>query len=416
MSNTIQVDLAACPSDYTAKIGPNHPALKEPVQFTFKLHGEKIVDVDFEPGQAHRGIEWMGMRRNPIQIIYLAERICGICGVTHSFAFCRAMEQVLGLQVPPRAHYVRTIVAELERLHSHLLWAGVAAHELGFDSLFFLTWQIREKVMDLLELITGNRVNYGIMQVGGVNRDVTDEQIPVIREALKYFEENLDKLKMLFLEDTTIQMRCRDCGVLSRKDALELCPVGPTARASGINKDVRQDHPYGAYADMDIKAVLPDELTGEIRGDVYDRIVVRVLEIPQSLEIIRFCLDNMPDGALLAEPKIAKLLNMMKKVKGEGFGQHEAPRGEATHYVRMDAAEAPASWKVKASSYSNYMSWIPMLKGEQIADIPIIVASIDPCISCTDRVAVVNQGSARVYTKQDLHRMSVEKTRRMQRG
>ena len=296
MSSTVTLDLPSCPSEYTAKIGPNHPALKEPVQFTFKLAGEKILDVDFEPGQAHRGIEWMGMRRNPIQIVYLAERICGICGVTHSFAFCRAMEQAMGLEVPARAHYVRTIVAELERLHSHLLWGGVAAHELGFDSLFFLTWQIREKVMDLLELITGNRVNYGIMQIGGVNRDVTDDQVPAIRDALKYFEQNLDKLKTLFLEDTTIKMRCRDCGVLGPKDALELCPVGPTARASGINKDVRQDHPYGAYADMDIKAILPDQLMSETRGDVYDRIVVRVLEIAQSVQIIRFCLDHMPDG------------------------------------------------------------------------------------------------------------------------
>lgn len=416
MSSTVTVDLPACPTDYTAKIGPNHPALKEPVQFTFQISGEQIRGVDFEPGQAHRGIEWMGMRRNPVQIIYLAERICGICGVTHSFAFCRAVEQAMGLEVPARAHYVRTIVAELERLHSHLLWGGVAAHELGFDSLFFLTWQIRERVMDCLELVTGNRVNYGIMQIGGVNRDVTPEQVPVIRDACTYFEQNLDKLKSLFLDDTTIQMRCRDCGVLSKRDAIELCPVGPTARASGINKDVRQDHPYGAYADMEVKAILPDQLMGETRGDVYDRIVVRVLEIAQSIEIIRFCLDNIPDGPLLAEPKIPKLLNQLKKAKGEGFGVHEAPRGEATHYVRMDAAESPSCWKVKASSYSNYMSWVPMLMGEQIADIPIIVASIDPCISCTDRVMLVGEDTSRILTKEQLHRMSVEKTRRLRRG
>ena len=121
-------------------------------------------------------------------------------------------------------------------------------------------------------------------------------------------------------------------------------------------------------------------------------------------------------GPILAEPKIAKLLNQMKKAKGEGFGQHEAPRGEATHYVRLDAAEAPTCWKVKASSYSNYMSWVPMLRGEQIADIPIIVASIDPCTSCTDRVAIVSNGEPKIYTKAELHRLSVQKTRRLQRG
>jgi membrane-bound hydrogenase subunit alpha len=363
---------------------------------------------------AHRGIEWMGMRRNAIQVLYLAERICGICGITHSVSFSRAVEQIAGIEVPPRAHYIRSIVGELERIHSHLLWAGVAAHELGFDSLFFLTWKVREKVMDVLEYICGNRVHYGIMQIGGVNRDITPEQFPSINEALDFFEEHFEKLAHLFLDDATILARCRDCGVLTYDDALKLCAVGPTARASGVKKDVRVDHPYAAYADIEIEAITPDKVTGEIRGDVYDRIVVRLLEVKQSIDIIRECMARMPEGKILAVPKAAAILNRVKKAEGKALGRHEAPRGEVLHYVRLNKAEEPEFWKVRAPSYNNYMPWVPMLEEEQVADIPIIVASIDPCISCCDRAALVRDGERTVVTKEYLHQLSVEKTRRLQ--
>lgn len=164
---------------YNIPIGPIHPALKEPVLFTFKLNGEVIEEADFAPGKAHRGIEWMGMRRNPVQIVHLTDRICGICGVTHTFAFSRAVEQIAGIEVPLRAQYIRTIMAEFERIQSHLLWAGVAAHELGFDTLFNLAWRVREESLDVIEMLTGNRINYGIIQVGGVRRDITDKSGPV---------------------------------------------------------------------------------------------------------------------------------------------------------------------------------------------------------------------------------------------
>ncbi len=400
---------------YTVQIGPIHPALKEPVMFTFEMDGEQVKSVDFAPGQTHRGIEWMGMRRNPVQIVHLTDRICGICGIVHTLSFSLAVEQIAEIQVPERADYIRVILHEFERIQSHLLWAGVAAHELGFDSLLHLTWRVREQAMDVIENLTGNRVNYGIVQVGGVRRDIVPEQHLIIEECLATYEGLLGKLLNLFLDDRTIAMRCRDCGVLSRKDAIELCTVGPTSRASGVNMDVRQDYPYAAYGDLEVRAILPEQHMGETRGDVYDRIVVRLFEVGQSCQIIRQCLSEMPAGPITAEEKLAKLLAICKKATGEAIGRVEAPRGECLHYVRMDGKESPTAWKVKASSYSNLMSWIPMLKGEQIADIPIIVASIDPCLSCTDRVAIVRHGTRSILTKEDLTRLSVEKTRRMQR-
>ena len=400
---------------YSIPIGPVHPSLKEPVTFNFEIYGERIKNVNLAPGDNHRGIEFMGMQRNPVQIIYLAERICGICSASHPFAFCKAVENATGIEVPERAQYIRVIIAELERIHSHILWAGVAAHELGFDSVLYLSWRAREEVLDLLEYLTGNRINYGIFMIGGVRRDITKDQIPRIRKTLEYYKDNYGKIEDVFLNDPTIALRTKNVGILTKEDALSLCAVGPTARASGIKKDVRQDQPYSAYADLNVKAITPDVLTGEVKGDVYDRIVVRLLELVQSLEIIEQCLENMPSGEIIAEKKLVRLLNQLKKAKGEGTGRHEAPRGECIHYVKLNEAEVPEVWKARAPTYNNLMTWVPMLLGQQIADIPIVVASIDPCIACMDRVTILNKdnGQKNILTKKDLHKLSVQKTRRI---
>jgi membrane-bound hydrogenase subunit alpha len=401
---------------YELPIGPIHPALKEPINFTFQMNGEVVEKVDFSPGRAHRGIEWMGMRRNPVQILHLCDRICGICGVAHALVFAQAVEQIADIEVPDRAYYVRTIIAEFERIQSHILWAGAAAHELGFDTLFYLAWQIREESVDVIEYITGNRVNYGIMMLGGTRRDITVDMFPRLEQALQYYEGLLEKMVNLFLNDKTIAMRCKNTGILTKRRALELATVGPTSRASGLAMDVRIDSPYAAYGDLDFDIVLPDVYGSDGTGDVYDRIIVRIFEVKQSIDIIRQCMKQMPEGPVLAEEKYAKLLMNLKKASGEAFARVEAPRGEDMHYVRMNGKqEAPEMWKVKASTYSNQMAWVEILQGEQIADIPIIVASIDPCMSCTDRVAVVStDGDAGIMTKEHLHRLSVEKTRRLQ--
>jgi len=400
---------------YSLPIGPVHPSLKEPITFNFEIYGERIEKVNLAPGDNHRGIEFMGRQRNPIQIIYLAERICGICSASHPFAFCQAVENAAGIEVPERAQYIRVIIAELERIHSHILWAGIAAHELGFDSVLYLSWRAREEVLDLLEYLTGNRINYGIFMIGGVRRDISKEQIPRIRKTLDYYKDSYGKIEDIFLNDPTIALRTKNVGVLTKEDALSLCAVGPTTRASGVNKDIRQDQPYSAYADLEIKAITPDVLTGKVNGDVYDRIIVRLLELVQSIQIIEQCLDNMPSGEIVAEKKLVKLLNQLKKAKGEGIGRHEAPRGECIHYVKLNESELPEVWKARAPTYNNLMTWVPMLIGQQIADIPIVIASIDPCIACMDRVTILNRddGQKRILTKKDLHELSVQKSRRI---
>ena len=400
-------------TSYHIPIGPIHPALKEPVFFEFEIAGERIVDVDVKLGHVHRAIEWASRKRNPIQILYLAERICGICSYCHPAAFTLAVETAADIQAPERAEYLRVIQGELERITSHILWAGVAAHEIGFDTVLYYTWQIREKALDLTEYLTGNRVTKGIMTIGGIRRDITKDMLPRIQKDIQYFKDVYDKLGKIFLNDKTVRMRSQGAGILTKDDAMKLCAVGPTTRASGVKKDVRVDTSYFAYGDLDFEHITPDQLTGEVNGDVYDRIIQRLLEVKQSIDLIEQVIDKMPSGDIVAEPKLAKLLNQLKKANGEGVGRHEAPRGEVIHYVKLDGNDAPYTWKVRAPTYNNILPWIPMLKGEQIADIPIVAASTDPCMSCTNRVGIVKDGNKYELTKEQLHKMSIEKTRRL---
>ncbi|PKL35819.1 MAG: NADH dehydrogenase subunit [Spirochaetae bacterium HGW-Spirochaetae-1] len=402
---------------YTLNIGPTHPAFKEPVQFKFEIDGEIVVKTDIEFGYTHRGIESVARSRNFIEVIYLLERVCGICSVSHPMAYCMAVEQAAGIEVPGRAQYIRTIIGELERLHSHLLWAGVAAHEIGFDTLFMYTWNVREDVLDLLELVTGNRVNYAMLTIGGVRRDITEELVPVIREVLDHYRSLYNRMSEIMLHDESVRMRCEDVGVLTYEDALRFCAVGPTARASGLNKDVRVDYPMNAYPDMEwLRPVSPRDLGREPHGDVYDRVIVRVLEIQQSIEIIEYCLDHMPEGPIAEETNSVKIINKLKKMQGEGMGRYEAPRGEVSHYDILDNREGPAQLKVKAPTYSNMQTWVTMLEGAEIADIPIVVASIDPCIACADRMTFTKgNGKIVTLTSADLHKMSIEKMNEVRR-
>ncbi len=402
---------------YKLQIGPNHPALKEPVKFDFEIEGEHIVYADIDMGYTHRGIEHVARERNFIQLIYLLERVCGICSTAHPMAYCLSIENAVEMEVPTRAKYIRAIVGELERLNSHLLWAGVAAHEIGFDTLFYTTWDIREKVMDCLEAITGNRVNYAMVTMGGVRRDLEKEQIDALKKALEYYRELYYQLEDILLNDMSVRLRMEGVGILTKEEAMELCAVGPTARASGVERDIRVDYPLGAYPDIPwLKPVSPLDIGKEPIGDVYDRLAVHVLEVKQSVEIVEFCIENLPEGKIMVEPKAVKMINQLKKVSAHGVGRYEAPRGEVFHYCIMDNREGPALMKVKAPTYSNIIAWIPMFRGAEIADIPIIMASIDPCIACADRATFLKEGKRKEISFEELRKMSRKKWDKIRGG
>ncbi|MEM1581430.1 MAG: nickel-dependent hydrogenase large subunit [Candidatus Bathyarchaeia archaeon] len=364
--------------------GPVHPALKEPVSLRVAVRGEEVVDVDMVLGHVHRGIESLAEGRNIIQTLYLIERICGICSHSHTTCFTQALEEIGGITPSERALYLRTLIFEMERIHSHLLLLGVMAYEIGFDTLFMFAWHVREKVLDLFERITGNRVHHAMNTIGGVRWDLTSQMAEEVDACIKEIEKSVKYIYNV-LKDGTVEKRIYGLGVLDYSEAVKLCVVGPTARGSGVSIDVRKDYPYAAY----------NELNGDFSiivrmdGDVYARTEVRVLEIFESINIIRAILDRLPEGPIRPEESAFRL--MRKIPEGEAISLVEAPRGELLHFVKTDGKGGLRRLKVRTPTFSNLLSLKPMLAGCEIADIPVIVASIDPCLSCTNRVTIIDQ-------------------------
>ncbi len=390
------------PEEFRIPIGPQHPALKEPESFSVALKGEKILGVDVRLGYNHRGIEKACEERTYIQDIYLVERICGICSHVHSTCFIQGVEEIAGLQVPRRALFIRSLIGELERVHSHLLWLGVAGHEIGFDTLLMYSWRDRETVMDLLTVLTGNRVNYGINTLGGVRRDVTPEQAREVLAGIDKLEERTKYYVEVATQEPTIINRLSGVGVLSKEDAIRLGALGPTARASGIDRDVRKDDPYAAYAELDFKVITDDH------NDVYGRTIVRMLELMESYKMIRQALKDMPAGPIsVRAPR--------RMPAGEVLSRYEAPRGECVHYVKSNGSDKPERAKFRAPTLANVQAVKYMLKDRYLADMPIVIAAIDPCFSCTDRMVRVDdldRGESRVMDWQKLHDYSIEWYRR----
>ena len=364
-------------SKFKIPMGPQHPALKEPESFSVALKGEKILGVDIRLGYNHRGIEKACEDRTYVQDVYLIERVCGICSHSHSTCFVQAVEEIAALEVPMRALYIRTLIGELERIHSHLLWLGVAGHEIGFDTLLMYTWRDREIVMDILALLTGNRVNYGINTIGGVRRDIDDKAIKKILAAMNTLEDRTKYYIGIALEETTIIKRLSGVGVLSHEDALRLDAVGPTARASRVARDVRHDDPYAAYSELTVNVITDNHC------DVYGRTLVRVKELMESYRIIRQCLEKLPAGPITVKAP--------RKIQaGESTSRYEAPRGEDLHYVKANGTEKPERVKIRAPTLANVQAVKHMLKDRYLADMPIVIAAIDPCFSCTDRLVSIN--------------------------
>lgn len=384
--------------DVRIPIGPQHPALKEPASFRLALSGEKIIDATVRLGYNHRGIEKACEQRSYIQDLYLIERICGICSHAHATCFVQAVEEIAGIAVPKRALYLRTIVAELERIHSHLLWLGVAGHEIGFDTLLMYTWNDREIVMDLLANLTGNRVNYGINTFGGVRRDISLVQVKEVVKGIALLEERTKYYVELAQEELLLKKRLSGVGILSYADVLRLGAVGPTARASGLARDVRKDDPYAAYADIDFQVVT------DTHNDIYGRTLVRLGELTESCRIIRKALENLPAG-----PTAVRVPRQIPA--GEAFSRYEAPRGEDVHYVKANGTEKPERVKVRPPTLANIQTVAFMLEDRYLADMPIVVAAIDPCFSCTDRLVAINTASQKkekIMTWQELRTFSIE--------
>ena len=359
------------------------------------MDGEVVTGASVRLGYVHRGIEKGTESRNWVQNLYLLERICGICSHVHAMAYSLGVEKLAKVQAPPRAQAIRTLVAELERIHSHLLWLGVAAHEGGFDTLFMYSWRDREVVMDLLEMITGNRVNYSVNLLGGVKYNVTQDQADALKKGMDFLEGRSQHYLKVVTSDETFLGRTRNVGVMTADQAELLGALGPTARASGVQRDIRVDATYAAYDSFPVKLIT------DPRGDLEARFVVRINELFESYRLVRDISANLPTGELSV--RIPRRIP-----EGEIVSRVEAPRGELFYFIRSTGLDTPDRIKVRTPSMGNWASVMTLAVGHNLADVPMLLAGIDPCFSCNDRmVQIIRPDSAKTWTWEDLRRYGI---------
>ena len=350
--------------------GPQHPVLPEPIHLDLVMEDERVVEAIPSIGYVHRGLEKLVEKREYKDFVYIAERICGICSFIHGMTYCHAVEGVMDLPVPPRALYLRTVWSELSRLHSHLLWLGLMADAMGFESLFMQAWRLREHVLDDLEATTGNRVIQGVCKVGGVRHDVPDQKLREIADGLTGLEPAFNDMMKVFVNDDSVRHRLCGVGTLTEQQAWELGGVGPVLRASGIANDIRQTG-YAAYDELDFKPVV------ETAGDCYARTVVRAKELFTSIDLIRQAVETIPEGPV--EMKVTG------NPKGEFYARSEQPRGEVVHYVKGNGTKNLVRFRVRTPTFTNIPPLLEAMKGLELADVPVVVLSIDPCIGCAER-------------------------------
>jgi NADH-quinone oxidoreductase subunit D len=377
--------------------GPVHPSLKEPEYFKLILEGEKIVQVIPRIGYVHRGIERAAQERTWVKNIYLFERICGICSFAHSLGYTHAVEGLTAFEVPKRARYIRVIVAELERVHSHLLWLGLVGHWAGFDTLFMWVWKDRERILDLEEAITGNRVHKSYSTIGGVRMDFPEGLADRIKTDLDYIEKRVDYYERLVESEETFTVRTKGVGRITQEKARLLCPVGPLLRCTGIARDVRVEDPYAAYDEV------PPRVQTSNDGDIASLLRIRLNEVRESCWMIKTAVEKLPSG-----PHKVSIPRAIPA--GESTFHVEAPRGELFYFVKSKGGGSPERVKVRSSTVANILTATEMLKGHTLADVPIVLTGMDPCFGCMDRVSVLEVDKSKSWSisGEDLRNYGIE--------
>lgn len=391
----VRLEAPLSPESITVPFGPYHPALKEPEHISLVVEGERIKKAFLRIGYVHRGIEKAAESRSFLRDVFLFERVCGICSTHHAWTFVEAVESLLGTQPPPRAVYLRTIVAELERIHSHALWIGLVGYWMGFESMFMWVWGLREKVMDMLEEATGNRVHKSFITIGGVRRDIPDEKLKNFVNRLVEVRRSISSLVEEILANENFISRTRGVGRYNLEKARLFSTVGPVRRAAGDPYDIRRIEPYGAYGEVDIPVALARE------GDVYNLVRVRLEELLTSIDIISQLVEKIPSGN-----PVPQRYFMGTVPGGEAYARTEAPRGELFYYVKADGKHNPYRVKVRTPTLPNIQLAASLLEGALLSDLPLIVTSIDPCFSCMDRLTVLKEGRHISLTLEDLSRLA----------
>ncbi|MDF1514363.1 MAG: nickel-dependent hydrogenase large subunit [Anaerolineae bacterium] len=359
-------------SRITIPIGPQHPLLKEPLAFQLTVEGEQVIDSAMRIGYVHRGIERLSQTRTYIQNIYLMERVCGICSHVHTTTYCQAVESLLGLQVPARGLFLRALLCEMERIHSHLLWLGVLAKNMGLDTIFMYAWRDREIVLDMMEDLSGGRVAHAVNIIGGVRIDVDEDTFQMLCRRCDVLEIQAHKLLDVVTHDRSLKGRTEGIGILTPQQVRDFCVVGPVARASGADMDLRRDAPLSPYD------IIPVHVVTHNAGDVWARTYVRMLETVESLRICREILRLLPDGPV-------SIRSPRRVPAGEVVSRTEAPRGEVIYYIRSDGSQYPARVKIRTPTLTALATLKQQLRNVNMADVSVVLSGVDLCIACADR-------------------------------
>ena len=353
--------------------GPQHPVLPEPLHLDLVVEDEKVIEAVPQIGFVHRGLERLVQTKDYNQFVYVAERICGICAFGHSMGYAETIERLMGVEIPKRAEYLRAIWHELSRVHSHILWLGLAADAFGHEALFMHCWRLRERVLTLFEKTTGGRVIFSVVKVGGVQRDISSGQLAEFINVLDGIMDEYQQICKTFLTDSSVRNRTYGVGVIPTEDALDLSMVGPFARASNVAYDVRSLG-NGAYGDLDdFQPIVSTNC------DCYARMEVRAAEVVQSIEIIKELIEKIPAGDISVPVKGNPAVDSV------ACNVLEQPRGECYYFAKGNGTKYLDRMRMRTPTSQNLAGMAVALKGCDVADVNMIVLTIDPCISCTER-------------------------------
>ncbi|HWQ68206.1 MAG TPA: NADH-quinone oxidoreductase subunit C [Methanospirillum sp.] len=359
--------------------GPYHPALIESNYLKMSVEDEIVKDVDLKLGFNHRSIIKLMERRDYYKDIFLAERICGFCNVHQSLAFVLAVEDIAGVEIPIKAQYTRTLLCEMERMKSHLLAIGLMGDLTGYRTMLMHSIRLREEILDSLEVLSGQRITHGMITLGGIRSDVTADHADLILSKLQNLEHSVPQYFDQCLANDVFVGRLKNTGILKPEEAIRFGAVGPTARGSGLSVDIRKNSPYAAYESVDW------DIVTENGGDCYARMQVRMREALMSLHICRQCCEEIktaPSAIITEVPELPC---------GEGLAKTEPPRGELLYHVASNGTNTPDFVRLRVPTFPNVRIMLNLIKGSSLGDVPVIIGSIDPCFSCTDRVTVLKE-------------------------
>ena len=356
-------------------MGPQHPSTHGVLRVVLKLDGEKVIDADCVIGYIHRGIEKLCENRDWTQIILLTDRMDYVAAATNNLGYVQTVEKLMQVEVPRRARYIRTILAELQRIASHCLWLGTHAMDIGAMTVLLYAFREREFVLDLFEEFCGARLTYNSMRIGGLPLDIPPGWDKKVLAFCDLMEGKLNDYEMLLTNNRIWLKRTRDVGVISADEAISLGLCGPPLRGSGVLRDVRKDEPYAAYDEFDFNIPIGT------KGDTYDRYLIRMDEFRESIRIIRQAIEGIPEG-----PYIGKVPRLLKPPAGETYHAIESPKGELGYFIVSDGKSTnPYRFRVRPPSFCNLQGLRRLAVGHMVADVVALIGTIDIVLGEVDR-------------------------------